>query len=62
MVTGREWVDAYSYDPRWPENLQQAIRRVTRDEEAIKQLSEEIRKADAEVEAKVAELQNKEQQ
>ncbi|OWR35524.1 exonuclease [Stenotrophomonas pavanii] len=62
MVTGREWVDAYSYDPRWPENLQQAIRRVTRDEEAINQLSEEIRKADAEVEAKVAELQNKEQQ
>jgi len=56
MVTGWEWVDAASYDPRWPEHLQLAICRVQRDEEAIKELAAEIIKADAEVEAKVQQL------
>lgn len=61
MVTGRKWVDADSYDPRWPEHLQQAIKRVCRDEDAIKELAAEITKADAEVEAKVTELRSREQ-
>lgn len=56
MVTGRKWVDAASYDPRWPEHLQLAICRVQRDEDAIKELAAEITKADAEVEAKVQQL------
>lgn len=56
MVTGRQWVDAASYDPRWPEHLQLAIKRVHRDEEAIEELREAIREADAEVEAFVATL------
>lgn len=56
MVTGRKWVDAASYDPRWPEHLQLAIKRVERDEAAIQALASEIIKANAEVEAKVAEL------
>ncbi len=42
MVTGRAWVDATSYDPRFPEELQLAIVRVFRDEEAIAELRKEI--------------------
>lgn len=56
MVTGTEFVDAVSYDPRYPENLQIAIVRVPRDEAAIKELSAEIWKADEEVTAIVSEL------
>lgn len=61
MVTGSRWVDVDSYDPRWPEHLQQAIRRVNRDEDAIKALAAEIIKADAEVEAKVNELRSRDE-
>ncbi len=60
MVTKRAWVDAVSYDPRWPEHLQLATVRVERDEEAIGELREAIKVADAEVEAIVSELQEKE--
>lgn len=56
MVTGRAWVDAVSYDPRFPDGLQLAITRVLRDEQAIAELRAEIIKADAEVTAMVAEL------
>lgn len=56
MVTGRAWVDAESFDPRFPEGLQTAITRVYRDETAIAELRAEILRADAEVEALVAEL------
>jgi putative phage-type endonuclease len=59
MVTGRQWVDAASYDPRFPEGLQLAVTRVTRDETAIAELVAEIEKADAEVAALVIELQTK---
>ena len=56
MVTGRQWVDAVSYDPRFPEHLQLAVTRVERDEAAIAELREAIQVADAEVDATVAEL------
>lgn len=56
MVTGRQWVDAVSYDPRFPERLQLAVVRVERDESAIKDLREAIVAADAEVEAIVSEM------
>lgn len=56
MVTGREWVDASSYDPRFPDHLQLATVRVRRDESAITELREAILAADAEVEAIVREL------
>jgi hypothetical protein len=56
MVTRRAWVDAVSYDPRFPDGLQLAVTRVVRDEPAIAQLCAEIAKADAEVEAIVSEL------
>lgn len=58
FATGRQWVDAASYDPRFPEGLHLAIKRVYRDEGAITSLANEITKADAEVEAMVAELHN----
>ena len=60
FVTGRQWVDAVSYDPRYPEHLQLAVVRVTRDETAIADIKAEIAKADAEVEAIVNELKMKE--
>lgn len=59
MVTGCAWVDAVSYDPRWPEHLQLATVRIDRDEPAIVELREAIKAADAEVEAIVSELQQK---
>ena len=58
MVTGRKWVDAVSFDPRYPEHLQLAIARIERDESAITELREAIEAADAEVEAIVRELDN----
>lgn len=57
LVTGRQWVDAASYDPRFPEGLQLAVVRVERDEAAIAELQAEIRAGDAEVAALVAELE-----
>ncbi len=59
MVTDAAWVDAVSYDPRYPEHLQLAIVRVARDEAAIAELREAIKAADAEVEAIVNEMRNK---
>lgn len=59
LVTGARWVDAASYDPRYPEHLQLAIVRVERDEAAIAELRAAIIEADKEVSAIVSELQNK---
>ncbi len=55
-VTGRQWVDAASYDPRFPDGLQLAIKRVYRDEGLIDSLAAAITIADKEVEAMVADL------
>jgi len=57
-VTGRKWVDAASFDPRFPDGLQLAITRVHRDEAAIAALAEAVSIADKEVEATVNELRN----
>ena len=59
MVTGRQWVDAASYDPRYPDGLQLAITRVQRDEKAIAELMNAIKTADPEVETIVAELRER---
>lgn len=59
FVTGRRWVDAVSYDPRWPEGLQMAVCRVERDERAIDELAAAIAEAETEVAALVAELKEK---
>lgn len=59
MVTGRAWVDAVSYDPRFPEKLQLAITRVPRDPAAIKELLTEIARAEIEVQEIVNQLEAK---
>lgn len=58
-VCGREWVDATSFDPRWPEGLQLAITRVYRDELESLRLSNACSEADAEVDRIVDELRTK---
>lgn len=58
MVTGREWVDAVSYDPRFPPDLQTAIKRVYRSDEAIASLEQAVAAAEAEVCAIVESLQS----
>lgn len=57
-VANRQWCDATSYDPRFPEGLQLAIKRVQRDEAAIRELEAAVIAAEAEVIAMVAELQS----
>lgn len=54
-VAGRMWVDAVSYDPRFPDGLRLAVKRVERDEKAI----DELEKACLEAEAEVCELVSK---
>lgn len=58
FVSGREWVDATSYDPRFPQGLQLAIKRVFKDAEDHAAIEEEIGKADAEIERIVADLRS----
>lgn len=58
MVTGRLWCDIVSYDPRFPEGLRLAIRRVTRDGDAIVQLRTEIRRTDEEINAIIKEIED----
>lgn len=48
-VTGRQWCDAVSYDPRYPPGLQLAIKRVERDEIAIKKLEAACIAAESEI-------------
>lgn len=56
LVTGRQWVDAVSYDPRFPVGLQLAVKRVERDAEAIEALTAEIVRAETEVALIVAQM------
>lgn len=55
-VSGRQWVDAVSYDPRWPEGLRLAITRVNRDKSAIAELRAACEQAERELQEMVAEL------
>jgi len=56
-ITGRQWCDVVSFDPRFPEELQLAITNVRRDEVLIQKLKDECAKADAEVTKIVNEMQ-----
>jgi putative phage-type endonuclease len=58
-VAHRKWVDAVSYDPRFPEHLRLAIARIERDESAIKELAAECDKANHEIEEVLFTLQKK---
>ncbi len=55
----RQWVDAVSFDPRFPEGAQGATYRVERDDEAIEELEKACIKADCEVDEIVQELERK---
>ena len=59
-VTGRQWCDAVSYDPRYPEHLRLAVTRVMRDEDAIAKLAAAVAEAEEEVSGIVSELMSKE--
>lgn len=52
-MTGRDWCDYVSFDPRFPDNAQLFIKRVARNETYIKQLEAEVATFLREVEAEV---------
>lgn len=52
-VTGRAWWDFVSFNPDFPEGLQLIVRRIKRNEEAIKKLAAEVEKFLCEVDAEV---------
>lgn len=58
LVTGRAWCDVISYDPRFPENLRLATKRVERDADAIKELIAAIISVNREVDEIVSELRS----
>jgi putative phage-type endonuclease len=60
-VTGRDWVDAVSFDDRFPPGLQLAIVRVERDEKAIEELEAECIAANEEVEEQVRWFRDKQE-
>jgi hypothetical protein len=55
-VTGRQWCDFVSYDPRLPLNLRLFIRRVYRDDAIIAALEAEVAAFLAEIDATLAKL------
>jgi hypothetical protein len=58
-ITGREWCDFVSFDPRMPADLQLYVQRVQRNPEFIAGLEREIITFLGEVDAIVAKLQAK---
>lgn len=56
-ITGRQWWDFVSYDPRFPAPLQLFIKRINRDEIYIAKLEAEITTFLADVDAGVNEIQ-----
>jgi len=57
--TGRKWVDFVSFDPRMPDDMQYAVRRVNRDEETIAELEAEVVKFLNEMDEKIAALKSR---
>lgn len=55
-ITGREWWDFQSFDPRLPEPLCRYVQRIPRDEKFIEQMEAEITAFSAEVSAMTATL------
>lgn len=54
--TGRQWCDFVSFDPRLPEHLQLFVKRVSRDNDFIKQTEDEILAFLLELEQKIESL------
>lgn len=57
-ITGRDWCDFISYDPRLPENAQLFIKRVNRDTAFINDLEAEVTKFLNEVDKEVSFIAN----
>lgn len=57
-VTGRQWWDFVSYNPDFPDNLQLIVRRIKRNDEAIKKLAAEVERFLGEVDAEVTRILN----
>lgn len=57
-ITGRQWWDFVSYNPDFPQHLQLIVRRIKRNDEAIKRLAAEVVKFLAEVDAEVERVSN----
>jgi putative phage-type endonuclease len=57
-VTGRQWWDFVSYNPDFPEHLQLIVRRIQRNEDAIKKLAAEVEKFLGEVDAEVERIRS----
>lgn len=57
-ITERQWWDFVSFNPDFPEDLQLIVRRITRNEEAIKKLAGEVERFLAEVNAEVDRVLN----
>jgi len=55
-VTGRKWVEAVSFHPEFPANMQLAMVRVSRDELAIAELERAVIAGNAEIAAIIEEL------
>ena len=58
-VTGRQWCDFVSFDPRLPDGLKLLVVRIERDEEVIAKIETEAIKFLAEVDDKIVELYKK---
>jgi hypothetical protein len=58
-LTGREWCDFVSFDPRMPDDLQLYVQRIQRNPEYIAGLEREIITFLSEVDAIVGKLQAK---
>lgn len=56
-ITGRQWWDFVSYQPDFPEHLQLIVRRIERNEEAIKKLAAEVERFLGEIEAELERVQ-----
>jgi hypothetical protein len=58
-VTGRQWCDFVSFDPRLPPDLQLFVVRLDRDEEYIKSMEVEVVKFLTEVETMYIQLKER---
>ena len=58
-ITGYDWWDFVSYDPRMPDNLQVYVQRIERDNEYISKLDAAVRAFSDEVDATIDRLMRK---
>lgn len=62
FVTGRQWCDFISYDPRFPEHLRTYIQRIERDDDYITALRDELIRFENEIQTYLTMIENLEGQ